>query len=159
MVIHKVKVGYGTSNDENTARRFFEEYETNSSITGLNKDLLYRFNVILKTISIGLEIDSHKFREYCLDTRKLYLELYSWYKLPMTVHKILVHGADIVDNCLLPLGQMSEEASEAKNKEMRKVREGYTCKKKQNSYKLRRDALHARSIRPSHNIFEESRTK
>ncbi|KAG5881099.1 hypothetical protein JTB14_036583 [Gonioctena quinquepunctata] len=44
--------------------------------------------------------------------------------MPMTVHEILVHGADIVDHCILPV-----EASEAKNIEMKKVREGYTCEK------------------------------
>jgi len=129
LIIDKVKVGYGTSNDGNTARRFFNDYDRSAFITGLNKDLLYRFHVILRTISIGLEIDIQKFRQYCFDTRKLYLELYPWFNMPMTVHKILTHGADIAEHCILPLGQMSEEASEAKNKEMRKVREGYTCKK------------------------------
>lgn len=49
--------------------------------------------------------------------------------MPATLHKILTHGSDIIKSCIIPLGQMSEEASEVKNKEIRKVREGNTCKK------------------------------
>lgn len=33
-----------------------------------------------------------------------------------TMHKILIHGAVITKNALLPIGQLSEEAAEARNK-------------------------------------------
>lgn len=48
--------------------------------------------------------------------------------MPATVHKILVHGAAIIKSSIIPIGQMSEEASEAKNKEIRRARLGHTLK-------------------------------
>lgn len=39
-----------------------------------------------------------------------------------TVHKILMHGAEVIEQAILPIGQLSEEASEARNKHLRKYR-------------------------------------
>lgn len=39
-----------------------------------------------------------------------------------TMHKILVHGAVIIKNALLPIGQLTEEAAEARNKHFRSYR-------------------------------------
>lgn len=46
--------------------------------------------------------------------------------MPATVHKILVHGVDVVQSALLPIGQLSEEAQEARNKDGRRFREHNT---------------------------------
>lgn len=35
-----------------------------------------------------------------------------------TMHKILIHGAIVIKNALLPIGQLSEEAAEARNKHL-----------------------------------------
>lgn len=51
-----------------------------------------------------------------MDTAKLYVQLYPWYPMTPTVHKILIHGATVIENALLPIGQLSEEAAEARNK-------------------------------------------
>lgn len=40
----------------------------------------------------------------------------------MWVHKILIHGSTIIKNALLLIGQLSEEASEARNKHFRQYR-------------------------------------
>lgn len=48
--------------------------------------------------------------------------------MPFTVHKILMHSIDIVKSALLPIGQLSEEAQEARNKDYRKFREHNTRK-------------------------------
>lgn len=42
--------------------------------------------------------------------------------MPVSVHKILMHGADVIRNTILPIGIMREEASEARNKDYRKFR-------------------------------------
>jgi hypothetical protein len=34
-------------------------------------------------------------------------------------HKMLIHGAIVIENALLPIGQLSEEAAEARNKYFR----------------------------------------
>ncbi|GBM84803.1 hypothetical protein AVEN_217789-1 [Araneus ventricosus] len=48
--------------------------------------------------------------------------------MPVSVHEILFHGKDIIDSCILPIGQLSEEAREARNKHNRKFRELFTRK-------------------------------
>lgn len=128
LIIDKVKPGFGTSNDGNTARAFFYNYATTAQITNIDENLIHRFGTILAAITSGYEINTEKFQEFCHETRVIYVNLYAWYNMPATVHKILVHGASIIKNCIIPIGQMSEEASEAKNKEIRKARLGHTMK-------------------------------
>jgi len=43
--------------------------------------------------------------------------------MPPRVHTILLHGASIAKSFILPFGQMSEEAQEAHNKDIKKYRE------------------------------------
>ena len=50
--------------------------------------------------------------------------------MPTTVHKILIHGPEVIEKCIFPIGQLSEEASEAKNKDIKKYREGFARKPK-----------------------------
>jgi len=42
--------------------------------------------------------------------------------MPSSVHRILLHGADVILCVPLPIGMMSEEALEATNKDFRKFR-------------------------------------
>ena len=51
-----------------------------------------------------------------------YVKHYKWYFMPVTVHKVLMHGKNIIDAALLPIGMLSEEAEEARNKDYRKYR-------------------------------------
>ncbi|GBO08970.1 hypothetical protein AVEN_208280-1 [Araneus ventricosus] len=48
--------------------------------------------------------------------------------MPVSVHKILFHGKDIIDSLIFPIGQLSEEAQEARNKHNMKFRELFTRK-------------------------------
>lgn len=57
VLVDFVKQGKGTSNDGNTARIFFSNYELSSEITGLNVNLVKRIYVILQTISSRQEIN------------------------------------------------------------------------------------------------------
>lgn len=45
-----------------------------------------------------------------------------------TLHKILVHGSTIIEHALVPIGQLSEEAAEARNKHFRQYRQDYARK-------------------------------
>ena len=45
-----------------------------------------------------------------------------------TVHKTLIHGPEVLEKCILPIGQLSEDASGAINKEIKKYREGFERK-------------------------------
>lgn len=76
----------------------------------------------------GHDINLSLFKAYALETAYLYTEKYSWYSMPPTVHKVLIHGPTIIENALLPIGQLSEEAQEANNKMFKRYREGFTRK-------------------------------
>lgn len=122
------KQGFGNTNNGNTSRRFFMDPELAANITGIDIDLIYRIKVILEVISSGFKIDLDKFSTYTRDTAKLYVQLYPWHPMSPTMHKILIHGKTVIQNALLPIGQLSEEAAEARNKHFRLYRLNYTRK-------------------------------
>lgn len=117
-----VKQGVGSTNDGNTSRRFFENPRITAEIVGVDENLIHRFKIILATINCNEPIDSKKFHDYCMDTAQLYISLYSWYYMPISVHKVLVHGCKIIAAAILPIGMLSEEAQEARNKDYKKYR-------------------------------------
>ena len=47
LIVDQPKPGFGSSNDGNTARRFFKDPNTSASITLVNQDLIERFHVTL----------------------------------------------------------------------------------------------------------------
>lgn len=120
--VDSVQQGTGSSNDGNTSRRFFSNPALVADITGIKEELIDRFRIILQIITCGHKINSEKFKNYTWDTAKLFVETYPWYYMPVTVHKILIHGKDIMDAAILPIGMLSEEAEEARNKDYRKYR-------------------------------------
>lgn len=117
-----VKQGAGTSNTGNVARCFFAKSKLVAKATGLDKTLINRLHNILQVMTCGKLINSEKFQGYCLETMKLCIKLYPWYKLPPSVHKFLQHGSEIVEALELPLGWLSEEPLEANNKILRWAR-------------------------------------
>lgn len=109
--------GSGTTNDGNTARKFFHNAELSAQITGLKQDLIERCGTILQALSSGYEINKDKFKVFSEETARKLVQEYPWYYLPASVHKILIHGSDIIDYAVLSIGELSEEAAEAKNKD------------------------------------------
>lgn len=76
-------------------------------------------------LSSGYPIHLEKFHDYSVQTARLLVEKYHWYRLPPSVHKIFIHGAAIIAETSkdsdLPIGIFSEEAQEAQNKHLRSV--------------------------------------
>lgn len=140
LLIDIVKHGVGSINDGNTARRFFSDIDTTAEITGLNKELIKRFAIILQAISCGETVDAKKFEKFATDTARLFVHCYGWYNMPASIHRLLIHGEKIISNFSIPIGQLSEEASEARNKEFRKYREVYS--RKMNRIATNEDVLH-----------------
>ena len=114
--------GSGTSNDGNTARRAFSQEELFAEATGVHQGLIHRFAVILQTLASGYAVDIQRLQNYCTETAELYVEQYEWYPMPASLHKVLIHGADVTESLILPVGMMSEEAQEARNKDVRAYR-------------------------------------
>lgn len=122
LIIDTPKQGFGSTNDGNTARRFFEYPDITADITKVDVEIIKRFKTILNVLSCGLPINAEKFGTYAEQTEILLNEKYAWRKLTATVHKVLRHGKNIILHCLLPIGELSEEAQEAKNKDYKRYR-------------------------------------
>ncbi|CAK1550030.1 unnamed protein product [Leptosia nina] len=53
---------------------------------------------------------------------------HGWYPMTPTLHKLLVHGPTIIKHAIIPIGQLSEEAAEARNKHFRQYRTDFARK-------------------------------
>jgi hypothetical protein len=98
--------GKGTLNEGNTARRFFKNVDNSADITGVDKNLIKQFGNILFAMSIRHEVNVSEFKMYTIDTAKLFISLYPWFYIPSSVHKILIHGADVINGAFLPIGKI-----------------------------------------------------
>ncbi|KAE9522745.1 hypothetical protein AGLY_016854 [Aphis glycines] len=61
LLVDIVLQGCGTTNNGNTARKFFKNAEKSLEITGLNIDLIKRFGTILIVMASGYEINTDAF--------------------------------------------------------------------------------------------------
>lgn len=113
--IHFNYLGFGSSNDGNTARRFFEQEEISSEITGIDRMLIHRLSIILTALNTSKQLDAKKFHSYAIDTVKIIDEKYKWWPMSPTVHKVLIHGADVVSHAILPLGVLFHKTALIKN--------------------------------------------
>lgn len=120
--------GSGNSNDGNTARRAFSNAALLSSILDFDYDILQSFHTILTTINCEYDINSEKFKAFCAKVFVAYHKKYPWYPMSPTVHKVLVHGHQIIDTCLVPVGCLGEHASESRNKLYKSDRRGHARK-------------------------------
>jgi len=114
--------GRGSSNDGNIARKFFCNADLSSEITGIDASLIHRCATLLQAMASGFKINVEKFENYALDTAKYLIAAYPWYYLPATVHKVLIHGSAVIEYALVSIGELSEEAAESNNKELKKCR-------------------------------------
>ena len=121
------KSGFGTSNDGSTVRKFFKTPQMTST-TGINEDLIYKIALILRVVSSGLKINITTWKQLTEQAKLLYLSNYGWYYMSVSMHKLLIHGSDILSHHQIPIGQLSEEALEATHKNIRYIREHYTRK-------------------------------
>lgn len=117
-----VKQGMGTTNNGNTSRRFFGNPTVTAEITQIDETFIKRLAVILEIISCNFDVDAKKFGMYAHETAQLAVSLYPWYHMPSTVHKILIHGREIIESAALPIGSLSEEAQESRNKDYKYYR-------------------------------------
>jgi len=128
LLVDVPKLGCGNTNYGNTSRRFFADPELAGAITVIDVNLIYRFKVILEVISSGHKINIEKYSKFDTDTAEMYVQLYPCHPMTPTVHKILIHGAIVIDNAILPIGQLSEEPAEARNKYFRPDRQNFARK-------------------------------
>lgn len=75
LLVDKPKPGFGSTNDGNTARQFFLNAAGITSVIGVDKNLIERFNIMLQTLSSEHEIDLETFENYVSNTKSLYLHV------------------------------------------------------------------------------------
>jgi len=73
-------------------------------------------------------VKEEMFKNYCFETAQMAISLYGWYKMSATVHKLLLHGADIIKSLPLPVGQLSEDVIESAHKEYKILRQYHSRK-------------------------------
>lgn len=120
--------GSGNSNDGNTARKAFHNPDIMSKILNVDIKLVKNLATILGALSSGLNINAAAFKEFALTTAHHYVALYPWFYMPQSVHRVLIHGYLVIDSFTLPIGMMSEEAQESRNKDFKKYREHHSRK-------------------------------
>ncbi|CAH1976110.1 unnamed protein product [Acanthoscelides obtectus] len=91
LIVDKPKPGYGSSNDGNTTRIFFHNPQTSSDITGVDRELIEKFAIILGVSASGCAI-VEKFASLLEEARNLYIHLYKWYNMPNTVSFEVIVG-------------------------------------------------------------------
>ena len=52
------------------------------------------------------EVNVSEFKMYTINTAKLFISLYPWFFIPSSVHKIFLHGADVINGAFLPIGKI-----------------------------------------------------
>ena len=77
-------------------------------------------HVVLQTLSSGLQIEPDTFQMNFRNVANRYIDLYSWYYMPPSLHSILIHGHEVVRRFSLPIGILSEEVQESRNKDFKK---------------------------------------
>lgn len=118
IIIDKPKAGFSVSTAEAaSAKRAFVAEDEFSRLTGIDRELIHRFGVILTVLSCEYEVLTEEFGEYCLGTADYFMTQYRWFQLPTAVHKILYHGNMILGDFIVPIGMMSEAAQISRNKD------------------------------------------
>lgn len=78
--------------------------------------------------NICKKLQVSEFDKFSKETAAFCINKFSWYYMPVSVHKILLHGSAVVECLILPIGMMSEKAQKARNKVYRRVRERHIRK-------------------------------
>ena len=118
----------GSTNDRNIARRAFSQAELFARITNVYQSLIHNFKIILVSLTCQQVLYLEKFETFCFDTANLYMTKYPRFPMPATIHKVLIHAKQILENSVLPAGYFGEKAFEARNKFYKRDKEFHVRK-------------------------------
>ena len=65
LIVYVPMIGYGNTNDGNTARRSFANAEVFSQITGVEREVIDRLRTVLLALSSGYELNLGAFTFFC----------------------------------------------------------------------------------------------
>lgn len=125
-----LKRAHGTGTTGNACRKAFSNPKELSQILEIDEELIVMFRNILIAITCQQSMEPKLFKDFCTQAYQRYLELYSWFKMPAAVHKVLAHGAEILTNSPpVPLGVFREPVKEENIKEFYKRHRELNSKK------------------------------
>lgn len=90
--------------------------------------LVRDFQTLVVALNYHQARDPDKLQVVCDRISKAYIQLHPWARPSSAIHKVLVHGSQLVRVSPLPLGVLSEEGGEAKNKDYRNDRQHHARK-------------------------------
>ncbi len=117
--------GAGNTTTGNVVRIALDNAEVTTKICAVPVQLVKNLKTIWNVLASGYAIKTDAFSQLCKETEDIYFDKNTgvgWYNICPILHKILSHGKDIINKCVLPIGLTSEEASEANNKIIRHIR-------------------------------------
>jgi hypothetical protein len=97
-----------------------------AAICGVPTMLVSNLDVIWRTLASSQPINPEKFGELCEKTLEQDMSCAQWYDVPPSLHRVLVHGKEIVEATPLPIGITSEEGVESNTKFARRFHENHT---------------------------------
>ena len=109
-------------------RKAFKNAQITARICGVSTILVSNLDIIWRTLSSGKSINPIQFDKFCKETLQQYMVDAGWYSIPPTLHRVLVHGKDIIQATPIAIGTTSEEGSEANAKFARKFLKNHTRK-------------------------------
>ena len=121
----------GTSTTGQQGRRFFS-YELREKIVECVPDkfkqnyarLMHMYSVILRAVSSTQSINVFELKKLTVDFTLFISDEFPWVEYNITVHNLIFHSAELVErNNGIALGELSEEALESCNKDVRNYRE------------------------------------
>jgi hypothetical protein len=129
--ISVVKHGKGSTNNGNTARKFFKKNQAvTADILGIDRNIICLFAELLDMFNDPVDKPCSKvFETKAIQSFGLLVSP-PLDRFPMTqsVHRFLCHGAAFIEEFELPIGALSESALEARNKYNRSAREHHARK-------------------------------
>lgn len=100
-----------------------------SQITGIRVDFIENLAFLLRSISSSGPVDIKSFEKKSRFVYDIYAKNYSLIaNVKPTVHKLLVHGSQLLQLSKIPLGSLSEQALESRNKYIKKFKLKHTFK-------------------------------
>lgn len=90
----------GTTNNGNAANP--------QVVTGVSTDLIYRISVLLRALNSGQDSNLVKYNEYSKMTTEHFVDLYPRFYMPASLHTMLMHGGQIIEELCIPVGLLQQ---------------------------------------------------
>lgn len=124
--VDRPRQGFGTTTDGNTARKAFEHFQETSKILEIDERILKSFNLLFSLMYSQEIVDLVQFRRCTKNILELWKDLLPGENITPSIHLIVMHGGDIIENLHKRPGMFTEEGLEANHKEIRKAKTSFS---------------------------------